>query len=287
MCGGVAPLEHRMSPNVRMCQPLILWPTKYFGKSCCTFSIETVNTELAGNPILWQLVPPPANAPRSKWHPLTMCPHKCHNSVQHEGRRCTQRKGCQSCGIFNVPKGCTGLFDRVWPLACTRDLLAAQQRLQYQMAFQGNSWWEESLLHSRMGKPALHRALLVFYLTFVNLGWFLRASANAFAPSSPTWLPHILVKRGEHEVSVVLPYWFLAMHSPCFSPLPSFLVSSQSFRLVRNLAGTLPSEASMFHCLLVAPVISADSPAPSGHSRETACCSRNALGITLLHTGKK
>lgn len=156
--GGVAPLEHRMSPKVRMSQPLILWPTKCFGKSHCTFSRDAVNTELTGNPILWQLVPPPANAPRSKWHPLTMCLHKCQTSVQHEGRRCTQRKGCQSCGIFNLPKGCTGLSDRVWPLTCTRDLLAAQQRLQYQMAFQANPWWEESLLHSRMEKPALHPA---------------------------------------------------------------------------------------------------------------------------------
>lgn len=106
--------------------PNILWPKKYFGKSCCIFSIETVNTELIGKPVLSQLVPPSANAPRSKWHPLTMCLHKCQNPLQHEGRRCTRRKGCQSCGIFNLPKDCTELFDRVWPLACTRDLLVAQ-----------------------------------------------------------------------------------------------------------------------------------------------------------------
>lgn len=33
------------------------------------------------------------------------------NSVQHEGRRCRQRKGCQPCSIFNLLNGCTGLFD--------------------------------------------------------------------------------------------------------------------------------------------------------------------------------
>lgn len=60
------------------------------------------------------------------------------------------------------------------------------------------------------------------------------------------------------------------MHSPCFSPLPSFLITSQSFRLVRSLAGTLPTEAGVFHTLHMAPVASADSPVASGHSTEGA-----------------
>lgn len=64
-------------------------------------------------------------------------------------------------------------------------------------------------------------ALLVFYLTFVNVGWFLKASANAFAPSSPTWLPHILIKRGNQNISGGLLYSPSVLYSPFFSTFPS------------------------------------------------------------------
>lgn len=40
-----------------------------------------------------------------------------------------------------------------------------------------------------------------YYLRLVRLGWFLRASAKAFAPSSPIRLPHIL--RAEARLQII------------------------------------------------------------------------------------
>lgn len=111
-------------------------------------------------------------------------------------------------------------------------------------------------------------ALLMFYLTFVNLGWFLRASANAFAPSSPTWLPHILVKR-EQEISAVLP----TDSCQCILPvsLPSFLITSSLSGLweIWQVPSPLRQVCSTpWHCISnVSRLISTFRPQQRGSSR--------------------
>lgn len=187
------------------------------------------------------------------------------NSVQHEGRRCRQRKGCQPCNIFNLLNGCTGLFDSIWPLPWTGSLLVRQRRLQYRMAFQANTWWEESSLQSTMGKPALHRAAWLHWcFTLRLLTWG--------GSSGPLQMPLLLRLQLDYPTSwwreETMRYQVCCPTAPrhCILPFslpsPPPLITSVSFRLVRNLAGALPTEPGMFHSLHTTPPAPADSPVP-------------------------
>lgn len=134
-------------------------------------------------------------------------------------------------------------------------------------------------LPSVVGK---RRAGLGFYLTFVSVGWFLRASANALAPSSPTWLPHILVKTGNQEKSGVLPCCPSASRSLPFSPFPSPYHHFSGVEACKKAGTNHPHRARHVPLPSTTPSASLTHQYPKATAQETACCSANAFGISLL-----
>lgn len=72
------------------------------------------------------------------------------------------------------------------------------------------------------------------YLRLVRLGWFLRASAKAMAPSSPILLPHILRAEARRRGELAL--------TPCFLPGPVLAVSSLAGRGLGFVPGARPGK---------------------------------------------
>lgn len=77
------------------------------------------------------------------------------------------------------------------------------------------------------------------HLRLVRLGWFLSASAKAWAPSSPILLPHILQQRQDS--------WWTGLHSPSL-PLGSVLLSAMQHSLSTALH-SLQANALVHLCL--------------------------------------